>query len=115
MSDEVKKFGIQETKDLAKCGIELGEGFAVSLKDGKMSFSDLTNFFGAVYAAPAAISGISQVPAELKDLDEAEKAELVQFVCDEFSIPQADAEVKIEKGLKLGVAIAEYVASFIKK
>jgi hypothetical protein len=101
--------GIKETRELLLFVIEFGNALGKSLEDGKISVLELGNFIGSLGAVAPAFEGIADLPTEIKDLDEAEKAELVKLVEDRFDIPQDGVEALIEKGLKTGVALAEFV------
>jgi len=82
-----EKLGIKDLKDVVKAGLDIGE----ALSDG-IGIEDVS----ALFSLPDAIAGISNVPAEIADLDEAEKAELKQFVADNFDIPDDKMEEFIE-------------------
>ena len=79
---------IEETKDVVRLGISLGNAVGKSLEDGEITFSDALFFVAPATKIPAAISGINLVDDEILDMDEAEEAELNQMVQDEFNIPQ---------------------------
>ena len=68
--------------------------------DGKITLGDFPKFINPVISLPAAISGIGEVPAELADLTEEEKTELVQLVKDELELGD-NAEAVIEKALTI--------------
>lgn len=73
--------GIKETKELLVFGLDVGEGvFKSYADDGKITFGDATNFSDAVISVPAALKGVTDVPAELADLDEAEFGEIKDLV-----------------------------------
>jgi len=82
--------GIEELKDVVKAAISIGE----ALSDG-IGLEDL----GALLDLPAAIDGISEVPEELSDLDETERAELQAFIQSEFDIPDDQVEEFIEQAI----------------
>jgi len=87
-----EKLGIEELKDVVDFGLGVGE----ALSDG-VGIEDIS----ALFALPEAITGISDVPAEIADMDEAERAELNQFVKDNFDIP----DDKLEEFIEAAVAV----------
>ena len=95
--------GIQETKDVVYAGLKIGE----ALSDGV----DITDV-GALTSLPAAISGISDVPAEIADLDEAEMEELKMFVQDNFDIPDDDVEKFVEKAISTVIQLYQLFLAF---
>jgi hypothetical protein len=105
--------GIEQTKDVVKFVVALGVGAAKSYEDKKLSFMDLANFLGAVTAFPAAISGISEVPAELADMDATERQELVDYIKEEFDIPQDALEARVEEALGICSSIYDFVMHII--
>jgi hypothetical protein len=82
--------GIEELKDVVFSGLKIGE----ALSDG-IQVTDVA----ALVSLPEAISGISDVPAEIADLDEAEAEELKRFVKDNFDIPDDSIEEFVEKAV----------------
>lgn len=73
--------GIQETKDVLLFGMALGNAIYASVADdGHVTLGDAANFVPAISAMPDALKNISEVPKELKDLDENELAEIRELV-----------------------------------
>ncbi|MEL6670130.1 MAG: hypothetical protein AAFP08_14250, partial [Bacteroidota bacterium] len=70
--------GIKETKELFKSMVDLKDAVKLSTaNDGKLDIpGDLPNFINPLFGLPTAIQGIDQIPAELRDLDQNEIAEL---------------------------------------
>jgi len=96
MADEV---GIKETKDLITLGASFGEAIYEAGKDSEWTLGDYKHFLPVLGDVIPAISGIEQVPAELKDLTEAEKMELFDFFKQEFNIPDDLIEAFVENAL----------------
>lgn len=94
--------GIEELKDVVKLGLDIGE----ALVDG-IGIEDIS----ALFSLPEAIAGISNVPDEIADLDEAEKAELQEFVRAEFDIPNDQLEEFIESAIAV---VLELYGLYIK-
>ncbi|MFQ5641702.1 MAG: hypothetical protein ACE5IR_27320 [bacterium] len=106
---EKTQIGIEETKDLFRFGASFGNALGKTFADGKFQLSEIVNFIQPVTKIPAALTGISQVDDELLDLDETEKAELLQLAKDEFDIPSEGAEEFVEDSLQLALMIFSYV------
>lgn len=96
---------MKETTDLVVLVARIGNGVAASLEDGKITLSDLTNIGPALAALPAAISGIGSIVIELKAATDADKEDLVNTFCAEFSISSAAAEALVEESIALIVGI----------
>lgn len=62
----------------------------------KFRFTSIFSFIDDLLALGGVISQWKNIVAEWKDLDEAEKNEIIQFVKDEFDIPNDEAEAFIE-------------------
>lgn len=92
--------GINETKDLLNFGFKLIKGIQGAQEDGKFDWRDYDNFLPSVLAAPKAFGGINLVGLELADLDESEKAELMDFARQEFDLPNDKLEILIEDTLE---------------
>jgi hypothetical protein len=95
--------GIEELKDVVKAGLDIGE----ALSDG-IGIEDIS----ALFSLPDAIAGITDVPAEIADLDEAEKAELKQFVAENFDIPDDKLEVFIEGAISVVIDLYSLYLNF---
>ena len=80
------------------------------LADGKVSFIELAQFFESATLVKPAIDGIKQVPAELADLTDDEKDFLVQNFAARFDLDNDRAEVLVEKGLALGLSLAQFIS-----
>lgn len=104
--------GIKETKELLDFVIALGNATSISLEDGKFFWSEFTNYIGALIKLPVAIQDIEQVPVEMKDLDDAEAKELLQYAKDKLDIPEEELEVAIEEHLALGLEIYKLLMKY---
>lgn len=96
---------MQETKDVVVLIARVGNGIGKAIEDGKFGWEDLAAFGPAVAAVPAALAKCSDIPAELAAATDADREDLVNAFCTEFSIPQAAAEIAVEKSLAVAVAI----------
>lgn len=75
----MEKKGLKETLELLDCLKDVGVIVASISKDGKFNSSDLPELMKVidlVGKAVEAIKGVSEVPAEIKDLDAAEIAQI---------------------------------------
>ena len=88
--------GTEDLKQLVIFVCKLAMAFVKTLEDKKFNLLELVNFVPAVAALPGAVEGIENVPLELKDLDDAEKDELVDAVIEAFDIPNDEVEAFIE-------------------
>ncbi len=96
---------MKETKDLVILTARLGNGISLALKDGKFDVSDIAHFGPVAAAIPAALAGMTDIPAELTNALDADREELVDIFCTEFSISSEAAELMIEKSIALVVAL----------
>lgn len=96
---------INEVVDVVRAGLSLAE----ALHDG-IDLGDIS----VVLKLPAAISGIDQVPAQLADMDEAEKEEL-KAVVREFDLPDDELENAIEHAVNALVEIYHVFLLFKKR
>jgi hypothetical protein len=101
--------GIEQSKDMLKFVISLGNTLGKTLEDGKIGLTEIPQFLSPMLLAPSAISGAAEIPAEFSDLTDEEKAELVEFVKSEFDLPQDKIEAAVEDGLKLVADIHRFV------
>lgn len=100
---------IKETKEALGGVIALGNATGKSMEDGKISWTDSANYLAAIMQLPGAIAGAGEIPEELKDLDDNEKAALIAYVKTEFDIPNEKVEGIVEEGLALAYQIYLFV------
>lgn len=103
------KVGVGEIKNLVAFAVAVVHGSVASMKDGKISFMDIFNFFGAIMAAGPALRNIGSLKAEIIDLDEAEKEMLCQYVRDSVKLDDKLVEDYVEKALCLVVSILDFL------
>lgn len=103
--------GVKEIRDVldlivdgVKVGVEIG-------KDGKFTADDVTTLFRLIPALGPAFDNIKGIPAELKDMDPSEAAELVAHVATRLSLENAKAQAIVEKSLKIAVAIYDLIVT----
>lgn len=104
--------GIQETKDVIKTAAQIGNGIGIALQDGKFELTELVEFVPALLSLPTALSGITDVPLELSDLDEAERRELLDYMRQEFDIPQEQTEEAVEDHAEFLLALWKLVDKY---
>lgn len=100
---------MQETKDVAILVAKIANGVSEAMKDGKIGIDDILAFGPAAAAFPAAISSCGDIVEEVKNATDADKDDLVNAFCTEFSISNAQAEAMVEKTLEILVAIWKFL------
>ena len=103
--------GIKETKEFCRFIIELAEAIDRSMADGKVGFDDVSNLVSAMMSATDAFSGITLIPNEIKDMDETEAAELIDYVKQELDLSSERAEEITEKALDAGLKIYQLITA----
>lgn len=102
--------GTPETNDVALAIVDFVKASKAAYQDGKLDFSDASHFLPLTQSLPKAIEGVSQVPAELRDLDSEEGAKLLALVAAGVGLDSEPAKVRaivegsflmIEGGLKV--------------
>ena len=100
---------INETKDVVIFLSKVANASVAALQDdGKITIADAFKFAGAATSLFPALSGISQVPAELADLDPIEKEELIALVKEELEL-EDNVEQVVEKALQIAGQIKELI------
>ncbi len=103
------KVGVTEIKNLVSFVIAMVHGSVASLKDGKLSFMDIFNFFGAIMAAGPALRHLNELKGEIMDLDQAEKDMLCKHVRDTLTLEDKVVEDYVEKALCLIVSCLDFL------
>ena len=99
--------GIKETKDALLFGISMAMAIDETTQDG-FQWTDVLSLIKPMVKLPAAIAGIQNVPAELADLDEAERTELVEAI-KELEFASEFSEEIAEQALRVGVEIGNLI------
>ncbi|NOY58907.1 MAG: hypothetical protein GXO75_08225 [Calditrichaeota bacterium] len=101
--------GIQETLDVIRFGLAVGNSLGKALQDKKFDVADLLYFVDSLTKLPSALSGFEKVPEELKDMEEAEFEVIKETIAKEFDIPQDNIEPIIEDAIKIAVVILVFL------
>lgn len=91
--------GIQELKEMLKFMIDLSMAVDKADADGKFDLADVAFLIGALGSATPAFQGISQVPAEIADMDQAELQELYDYIEAEMHLGHEKTKEHVLKGL----------------
>lgn len=107
------KAGVKELKELcvflALCVTAEQEVAA----DGKVDLSDAPKALAPLMALPAALAGVTEVPAEIKDLDVTEAEELRAAIAANLNLENDSAEQVVE--MVLGAALQLAAAALMAK
>ena len=79
----------------------VGEAYDDSMADGKLNWKDTFNLTGTIDEILAFVPHASNLKAEVADLDDAEREELVDYFKEEFDIDNDKVEGYIEKAVEL--------------
>lgn len=104
--------GIDNLKKLLKAGLGFGKSAAKALEDKKVSFFEALGLVPEVFALIGIGKTWSEVQAEIDDLDEAEKAEINQYVANEFDIPNDKVESFIESAIMNIISLNALIYQF---
>ena len=104
--------GIKETKEAMLFGISLAMAIDESTQDG-FQWTDILSLIKPMTKLPAALDGIQEIPSELDDLDENERAELIKAI-EELKFASEKSEAIAEQALIAGVEIGKLVIEIRK-
>ena len=103
-------YGIENLKIALGFAIGLGEKIEKALADdGKITWNELFSFIPVLTGVPAVIKAAPQLLDEFKDLSEAEKAELHDWLVTELDLDNDKLEEYIEKGFELLLALSALI------
>ena len=106
--------GITQLKNTALVLAQFGQAIENSLEGG-FQLSDLGNLILPLSQLPAVIQNKEAIVEEFKDLDAAERQELLAYVGQTLDLKNDKVENIVEKGLAAAVSIIELVAAFKKE
>lgn len=105
-----------DLKEVVVFAISLGQGIEKSLNDdGKLTLTDLPNFFPTLLKVVPAIEGIENVPFYIKAISQEEAAELITFIKTELDLEDDKAEKFIEDAVRIVLDIWLVVKQYFIK
>jgi len=108
------KEGIKETKEVLALGFAFAKSFKLAKADGNINLLDAPHLMAALPHLGPALDNVGKVPHEIKDLSEEEVGELLKFAALHLSESMDDESlvVKVEKSLKVGLAVLDLLKEF---
>lgn len=115
MSEQTQNAPIKETKELVSFLLAVHQAYQLSNADGKIDFKDLPHIYNPLMKSIQAFNGLDKIPAELKDLDDEERKELVELFKADFDLADDVLEQKIEEGFAVALQLAKFITGLPKK
>lgn len=106
--------GVKELIELLDLLLDAHSVVKQALSDGKVGLGDAALLFKLVPQIGPAVSGLSEVPAEVKDLTAAEAGQVVAHVMAKLAVEDAKARAIIAASLKVvvdGVELAKAISA----
>lgn len=100
---------MNELKEALSFIFLLASAIEKSLEDGKASLSDVPNFISPFIKAYAAFNGFNNIKAEIASMDDAKKAELLEWAKKEFDLSNDEVEQKIEYAMGIILNLAQLI------
>jgi hypothetical protein len=93
--------------------LDIGTDIAAALDDKKLSISEGLSFSKHIPGAIAAIKAAPDLPGELKDLDAAEREEIIAHFAGKFDLPNDQIEDRVEKLFAVAVNLSIEVVAIV--
>lgn len=111
----VAPVGTKEVKDVLDLALAIGTVIKQVMADGKVGLDDVSAFLTLIPAIGPAVEKIDQLPAEFKDLTEAEALDLVAHVMAKLAVDDAKARGIIQASLNVAAASVGLVRAIVAK
>lgn len=108
-----KKYGIDSLKRVVDFGASTHEAADLAKADGEIDISDIGYAVEPGMALVKLIAVIGQVPKQFADLDEAEKAELIQYAKDEYDVSDDKVEALVERCFRVAIELGDLIEDAI--
>lgn len=113
MSEE-KKLGIKDSKEMLLFLFMFGKVVKEAKEnDGKIDYMDAMLLMKLMPLLGPAFDGASNIAAEIKDIDDAEAAEMIEYLGEEAKAVLGDKAELIAK-IIAGLEVAKSINSFVK-
>lgn len=109
-----EKQGVKEITDVVKLGVAIANASVLVAADKKVDLADLPIIMGILPLVPAALEGISKIPAEASDLDSAEGAALLATIAADLALPDGKAKAIVMASMKIVVDVKDLVEAIVK-
>jgi len=96
-------------KKLLKFPLGFHMAYEKSKADGTVGLDDLAHFVPALIDLPSAISNAGTALEELKDLDEVERRDVLDWAKAEYDLADDVLEARVEAGLGLVLELARFL------
>jgi len=113
MSEDKPKSGIEHIVVVMDSVLAIGTDIAVAMEDGKLSLAEILGMSKDLPGAIGAIKAAPDLPAELSDLDDAERDQIIAHFADKFELPKHEVEQRVERLFRVAVNFAEQIAETI--
>lgn len=101
----MEKLGVENLTSLLLWGARLSSTVTEAIMDdGKIDFSEGLDIGKHALSIP--LSSIKKFFPELKDMDAEEKQLVIEKFAEEFSIPNQEAELKVEQSISIILGLA---------
>lgn len=104
----MQKFGIQYLMIALGVALDMAQGINNALQDGKISFLETLSIGGKAFPIAEVIRNRKALVDELRELDEAEKMQIQQFVKDKYNVPDDKVKQTVEKAIQLFVDLVDF-------
>jgi hypothetical protein len=101
--------GTKETKELLAFLGQFATTTDTVLADGKVDLLELTQFVQVVFMIKPAIEGIREVPRELADLSDDERAEVVDAFAKSLKLRNEQADQLADQGFDLALRLVQFI------
>jgi hypothetical protein len=107
------KAGITHIITVMETVLAVGSDIAGSLTDGKLTLSETLALSKHIPGALSAIKAAPDLPAELSDLDEDERAQIIAHFADKFTLPNDELELRVERLFGIAVNLSEQIVETV--
>ena len=110
-----EKVGIVQLKKLFGFVADLCVAVVKIIEDGKFGIGDALRIIGLMKSGVDAFKGIAAVKDEIKDLSDAEKADLLAFVESKLDIKNATLKGYVEQAIQFLIGLLDFYSAIKPK
>lgn len=107
------KAGIKNIITVMETVLAVGSDIGSAMTDGKLTLAETLALSKHIPGAIGAIKAAPDLPAELSDLDDEERAQIIAHFADKFDLPNEELEQRVKRLFGIAVNFSKQIVETV--